>query len=220
MVFYGAMIAEGMIALVWAAAGVSCYENSQALLAAGGGCSSVVYYVCNTTMGKFGGILALLGVIICPISSGDTAYRSARLTISEWLRIDQQKWQNRMLITTLLLASGVLIAQLNYQIVWRYFSWSNQTLAMVMLWVGAVYLKREGKDWRYAFVPACFMSAVSATYFFSAPECLGALWKLGGLDSSVYIPLAYICGILVAALFSTMFLRRMNIKAKLTSKFK
>ena len=174
-VFYGAMVAEGIIALVWAAAGVSFYDNAQALLAAGAGVNAVVFEICQTTMGKLGGILAMLGVIACPITSGDTAYRSARLTIADWFKIDQKDWKKRLLLTIPLLGVGALICQVDYSMVWRYFSWSNQTLAMIALWAGAMYLVQNKKKPWVCVVPATVMSGVSATYFLLAPECMGGL---------------------------------------------
>lgn len=204
-VFYGAMISEGIIALIWAAAGVSCYESSQALLSAGAGSSTVVYEICQTTMGKVGSVVALLGVIVCPVSSGDTAYRSARLTLADWFSLDQSDYRKRLVLTVPLLLAGALICRMDYNIVWRYFSWSNQTLAMITLWAASVYLRKEGKNWRFTAVPATFMSAVTTTYFVAAPECLGLLWsKLGVAETAVYL-IAVITGVLAAALFLTVF---------------
>lgn len=207
-VFYGAMIAEGVIALVWCAAGVTCYESSQALLEAGGGISSVVYAICQTTMGKLGSVLALVGVIVCPISSGDTAYRSARLTLADWFHFDQKSVRNRLVLTVPLLLAGVLICRLDYSIVWRYFSWSNQTLAMIALWAAATYLYGERKNHWICVVPAVFMSAVSSTYFLAAPECLGMLWKALKVDVSVYYPVAVAGGIVIAGMFLALYLRK------------
>ena len=198
-VFYGAMIAEGIIALIWAAAGVTCYESSQALLSAGAGCSAVVYEICQTTMGKIGAMLALLGVIVCPISSGDTAYRAARLTLADWLRLDQSRMRNRLFLTVPLLLAGTLICKLDYSVVWRYFSWSNQTLATIALWAATVYLIKEKKNYKFTLLPAMFMSAISATYFAVAPECLGAQWEAMNIPYSVYYPIGILFGILVSA---------------------
>ncbi len=208
VVFYGAMIAEGIIALVWAAAGVSVYENSQALLEAGGGCSAVVYEICQSTMGKTGMLLALLGVIVCPISSGDTAYRSARLTIADWFKIDQSKIKNRMLVTVVLLLTGTIIMQLDYSIVWRYFSWANQSLATIVLWTICVYLKKKQKNYYPFFIPAIFMSGVVSTYFVAAPECLGMLWVKLGISYDKYYPYAIAFGIIFALVLATYFLRK------------
>ncbi len=182
-VFYGAMISEAVIALVWAAAGVSFYGTTQLLSdALKGGASNVVYEISTGVLGVFGGILAVAGVIVCPITSGDTAFRSARLILAETLDLDQKSIKNRLIITLpLLLAGGLLtwFATVNdngFQIVWRYFSWSNQTLAMIALWVATAYLLKQGKH-RFGSLltalPAAFMSAVSLTYILMAKEGFG-----------------------------------------------
>lgn len=207
-VFYGAMVAEGIIALVWCAAGVTCYENTQALLAAGGGTSAVVYAICQSTMGKVGGALALIGVVVCPISSGDTAYRSARLTLADWFKVDQSNWKKRLFMTVPLLAVGAAICHMDYSMVWRYFSWSNQTLAMIALWAAAVYLARQHKNFWICAVPAAFMSAVSLTYFTAAGECLGILWNALSIPMAVYYPIAVGVGIAAACLFMFIFLKK------------
>ncbi len=174
-VFYGAMVSEGIIALIWAAAGVAFYEGTGGLLAAGGGTSSTVYDMSMALLGPVGGVLAMVGVIACPITSGDTAFRSARLTISDWFGIDQKIIKNRLILSIPLLGIGYLISLIDYQVVWRYFSWSNQTLAMFVLWAGAVYLAKYAKVAKpisslMAALPATFMSAVSCTYILYADE--------------------------------------------------
>ena len=174
-VFYGAMIIESVIALVWAAAGVAFYENTTDLHNAlqSLGQSGVVYEISHSLLGKFGGILAVVGVVVCPITSGDTAFRSARLIIAEWMGLDQKKLNNRLYITVPLLLTGTILTQLDFEVLWRYFSWSNQTLAMVALWVATSYLIKNGKKKIYSLItalPATFMSAVSVTYIIMAPE--------------------------------------------------
>ena len=179
-IFYGAMISEAVIALVWAAAGVSFYGSTQLLdQALKHGASNVVYDISTGVLGTFGEMLAIVGVIACPITSGDTAFRSARLILSETFKLDQKKLINRLFITIpLLIVGGLLtwcfVAHDNgFQIIWRYFSWSNQTLAMIALWVSTAYLLKEG---RYTFgslitaIPATFMTAVSITYILIAEE--------------------------------------------------
>ena len=200
-VFYGAMIAEGVIALVWCAAGCTVYPVIKASLAEGVaiGTPTVVYAICQSTMGKVGGALALLGVIVCPISSGDTAYRSARLTIADWFKVDQGNWKKRLLLTLPLLAVGTAICYVDYSIVWRYFSWSNQTLAMIALWAASVYLAQNKKNYWLTAVPATFMTGVSLTYFFAAPECMGLLWTPMGLTFETYYPIAVGVGLASAA---------------------
>ncbi|MBR2281459.1 MAG: carbon starvation protein A [Spirochaetales bacterium] len=204
-IFYGAMVAEGIIAMVWAAAGMSFYEDAQALLAAGAGVNAVVFEICRTTLGKAGSFLAMLGVIACPITSGDTAYRSARLTLADWIGLDQKSMRNRLILTVPLLAVGTLICQIDYAVVWRYFSWSNQTLAMIMLWTAAAYLRKEGRNHLICTIPAIFMSAVTSTYFLVAPECLGMLWSRLGIGSQTYYPIAYAAGAVFAAVCLLLF---------------
>ena len=174
-VFYGAMIAESVIALVWAAAGVAFYGTTGGLQQALNelGQSGVVYDVSVSLLGIAGGALAVIGVVVCPISSGDTAFRSARLTIADWFRIDQSSLVKRLAVTLPLLLAGALLTQLNFDVIWRYFSWSNQTLAMITLWAAAMYLVRHGEKWWYSLMcalPAAFMSGVSSTYILMAEE--------------------------------------------------
>jgi len=174
-VFYGAMIAESVIALVWSAAGVAFYGATGGLQQALAdlGQSGVVYDISVKLLGAFGGALAIIGVVVCPVSSGDTAFRSARLTIADWFHIDQSKLPKRLAITLPLLGGGALLTQLNFDVIWRYFSWSNQTLAMITLWAAAMYLARNAEKWWYSVmcaVPAAFMSGVSCTYILMAEE--------------------------------------------------
>ncbi len=175
-VFYGAMIIESVIALVWAAAGVAFYGGTQMLNEALtlAGQSGVVYEISKTMLGNVGGVLAVIGVVVCPITSGDTAFRSARLILAEWTKLDQKKIVNRLIITIPLLGIGAVLTQLDFNVLWRYFSWSNQTLAMISLWVATAYLIKEGKKWKSLLtaLPATFMSAVSLTYIMMAKEGL------------------------------------------------
>ncbi|MCR5329655.1 MAG: carbon starvation protein A [Lachnospiraceae bacterium] len=178
MVFYGAMIAESVIALIWAAAGVAFYGSTQLLQNALTelGQSGTVYEIASMMLGTVGGVLAVVGVVVCPITSGDTAFRSARLIIAEITKLDQRKIRNRLIITIPLLAVGAMLTQMDFNVLWRYFSWSNQTLAMIALWVATAYLVRESKK-RFASLitalPAAFMSAVSMTYILMADEGFG-----------------------------------------------
>ena len=212
-VFYGAMVAEGCIALIWAAAGCSLYavtggQNTGLAEILADGQSAAIYDVCIKTMGPVGVILAMLGVVACPITSGDTAFRSARLTLSDWLKIDQESYANRLKLCIPVLGIGAFLGfgntlgLLSYTVIWRYFSWTNQTLAMIVLWAGAMYLAKEGKNYLICAVPAVFMSAVSITYFFMAPECLG---MIPALKNNTMV--AYPAGVIAAVLFLSIFLR-------------
>ena len=139
------------------------------------GQSGTVYEISNTMLGLLGGALAVVGVVVCPITSGDTAFRSARLILAEITGLDQKKIRNRLLITLPLLGIGAVLTQMDFNVLWRYFSWSNQTLAMVALWVITAYLvKAGGKRWASLLtaLPAAFMSAVSSTYILMAKEGL------------------------------------------------
>ena len=174
-IFYGAMLSESVIALVWAAGGVAFYGATgglnQALSTLGQ--SGVVYDISTGMLGLVGGMLAIIGVIACPITSGDTAFRSARLILSEIFHLDQKPIKNRLLITLPLLAIAAVLTQLNFNVLWRYFSWSNQTLAMISLWVATAYLLKTQSNKLTSLItalPATFMSAVSMTYILMAQE--------------------------------------------------
>ena len=174
-VFYGAMLSESVIALVWAAGGVAFYGATGGLQSAltAAGQSGVVYDISTGMLGPVGGILAIIGVVACPITSGDTAFRSARLILAEITGLDQKKIRNRLIITIPLLAIGAVLTQLDFNVLWRYFSWSNQTLAMISLWVATAYLLKTHKNKLSSLItalPATFMSAVSMTYILMATE--------------------------------------------------
>ncbi len=207
-VFYGAMVSEGIIALIWAAAGCALYTGEE-LLALGGGGSTAVYDVCKKTMGGVGIALAMLGVIACPITSGDTAFRSARLVLADWFHLDQKKWKNRLILCIPVLGIGAFLGignalgKIDYTIIWRYFSWTNQTLAMIVLWCASMFLFYEKKNYWITAVPATFMTAVSITYFMLGNECLGQFLNKGGVYNTA---LAYPVGIVFAALFLGIFL--------------
>ena len=174
-VFYGAMLSESVIALVWAAGGVAFYGATGGLNNALTelGQSGVVYDISTGMLGPVGGVLAIVGVIACPITSGDTAFRSARLILAEITKLDQKSIRNRLLITLPLLALGAVLTQLDFNVLWRYFSWSNQTLAMISLWVATAYLVKKHRNKLASLItalPATFMSAVSMTYILMADE--------------------------------------------------
>ena len=174
-IFYGAMLSESVIALVWAAGGVAFYGATGGLSDAltENGQSGVVYDISTGMLGTIGGVLAVVGVIACPITSGDTAFRSARLILAEITNLDQKHIKNRLMITLPLLGAGALLTQLDFNVLWRYFSWSNQTLAMVALWIATSYLLRTHQNKLYSLItaiPAAFMSAVSLTYILMAKE--------------------------------------------------
>ncbi len=165
-VFYGAMIGEGIIALIWATLGMSFYNGSAALgeALANGGPSSVVNEISTSLLGPVGGILAIIGVVILPITSGDTAFRSARLIIADFIKVPQKATLKRLYLAVPLFVVGFFISQGNFNVIWRYFGWANQTLATVVLWASAAYLIKQAKLHWIATIPATFMTAVATTY--------------------------------------------------------
>ena len=218
-VFYGAMVCEGVIALIWAAAGCALYTITDGKMAGlaealAAGQSAAIYDVCAKTMGGVGIALAMIGVVICPVTSGDTAFRSARLTLADWLKIDQDSYANRLKLCIPVLGVGAFLGIgnamgfINYTVIWRYFSWTNQTLAMIVLWAASMYLFKEKKNYWITAVPATFMSAVSATYFVLAPECLGGLLNHKTAEGAIVYntAVAYPVGILFAIAMLALFI--------------
>lgn len=212
-VFYGAMVSEGIIAMVWAAAAIAFFWDKdgtgtglKALLDIGGGNSKAVYAICTGLLGTFGGALAMVGVIACPITSGDTAFRSARMIIFDWFHLDEKNLKIRLSVAIPLLLTGYGISMINYNVVWRYFSWSNQTLAMIVLWTGAAYLatnyQNKNRCW-IAVIPATFMTAVSVTYLMYAPECFNFV-RMGTKG----ITISYAIGIAAAIICFVLFIVR------------
>ena len=194
-IFYGAMVAEGILALIWAAAagtffadpeqGLYGIDGLQAFAAQHKGeniPALVVDTISRSWLGSIGGILAIIGVIAAPITSGDTALRSARLIVADFLHIDQKPRLKRLYIALPLFCCVFALVFVNFYIVWRYFSWTNQTLAVFTLWAGTVWLYKNGHEpsaspimrhgYLMALVPALFMTMVSVSYILIAPEGL------------------------------------------------
>ena len=208
-IFYGAMVLEGFIALVWAAAGTAFYggvDNIGALAAAAGKPAVAVYDISTSTLGAIGGAMAVIGVIVCPITSGDTSFRTVRLILAEWFGLDQKSFSKRLVITIPLMLVGAALTQIDFNILWRYFAWSNQTLAMLALWVATVYLMRHETKRFSSLVtalPATFMTAVTTTYIMMAKE---------GFQMSASV--AYPAGILIAvAVFAWYLVTAMKTKS-------
>ncbi|MBX7291624.1 carbon starvation CstA family protein [Clostridium chauvoei] len=204
-VFYGAMIAEGVIALIWAAAAMSFFGGTPGLseALANGGPSTIVNTISNTLMGKVGAVLAVLGVVACPITSGDTAFRSARLTIADTIGMKQDKFANRFKIAIPLFIVGIALTFIDFAIIWRYFSWANQTLAMIMLWAASAYMVQAKKNYWICTIPAVFMSAVTSAYILQAPE---GFRLAAGISNTI--------GILFALVLFVIFIRYTRKKAQ------
>ncbi|MDE6315969.1 MAG: carbon starvation protein A, partial [Muribaculaceae bacterium] len=208
-VFYGAMVAEGIVALIWAAAAIAFtggYEGLSAYLAEGKSAASLVHDISIGWLGIAGGILAIIGVVAAPITTGDTALRSARLMLADMFSLDQKPIFKRLLICIPLFAvtMAVTIPAMNpkqFEVVWRYFAWSNQTLAVFTLWAMTVYLARNSRFYGITLIPAMFMTVVSVTFLLVAPKSQGGLELLSG---DLY-PFGLGSGIAVAITFCILF---------------
>lgn len=179
-VFYGAMVAEGIIALIWAAAAMAYFKVNTTdgwnALNTIGGSSTSVNEICKGILGPVGTVLAIVGVVICPITSGDTALRSCRLIVGEMFKLDQKKIKNRLILTAPLFALVIGISlwdflnEQNFNVLWRWFAWSNQVLAAICLWVSTGYLVKTSRNRflsLFTSIPALFMTMVVVTYFFT-----------------------------------------------------
>ena len=204
-VFYGAMVTEGVVALIWAAAAMAFFggvpQLNQTLAEHQNDAAWVVKIISDTTLGKIGGVLAILGVVAAPITSGDTAFRSARLIVADFLRVKQKTIFNRLAVSIPLFVIGFTLTQFDFAIIWRYMAWSNQTLATVVLWAITIYLQKEGKFYWLTLIPAVFMTAVIFNYILIAPEGFKLSQNIG-----------YPVGIALAILSTVLFFTKLNLK--------
>ncbi len=194
-VFYGGMVAEGFIGLVWATVGMTFYTSSEALAAAGGP-ANVVNETARALMGPVGGVLAILGVVALPVTSGDTAFRAARLTIAEMFNFKQSAIPARLAIAIPIFAIGVVLNFVDFNVIWRYFGFANQALAAIMLWASGAYLYRKHRLHWICTVPATFMTAVCISYICYEPK----------MGFGMGIEIADIIGVIVAAVSLVAFL--------------
>ena len=188
-IFFGAMISESIIALIWAAIAMAFFggveELNSWMHSNGNDAGLAVSTISVTTLGIFGSILALLGVVAAPITSGDTAFRSARLIVADMLNYDQRPILNRLLVSVPLFAIGIGIAFIDFDVIWRYFAWSNQTLSVITLWMITSWLmRRKSKFSILALIPAIFMTYICSSFVFVSNQFIG----MGACD------LAYIYG--------------------------
>lgn len=202
-VFYGAMIGEGIIAIIWCAIALSYFGGVEGLaVGMGDNPANLVYEASNGLLGAFGGFLAILGVIILPITSGDTAFRSSRLILAEFFRIPQHLIQARLLLALPLFIVGAVLTQIDFGILWRYFGVANQATAALMLWTAAAYMLRHNKLHWICTIPALFMTTVVVTYILNSSDL--------GLD----LPMTFstIAGMLAALL--VLYAVWMKVKGK------
>ncbi|WP_313799593.1 carbon starvation CstA family protein [Cytobacillus sp.] len=170
-IFYGMMIAEGIIAMIWAAAAMSLFDGYNGLndLLAAGGPGLIVSEVSKMMLGGIGGTLAVLGVVVLPITSGDTAFRSARMIIADYIKFAQKKISSRLWIAIPLFVLSIGLTQIDFNILWRYFSWANQSTAVIALFVGAMYLYIAKKNYWVSLIPGTFMLVMVLAYILNAP---------------------------------------------------
>ena len=205
--FYGAMIAEGVVALVWAAAASSFWGSIEGLNAFVAGCPKgantsalAVRSICNSWLGNVGGFLAILGVVAACVTSGDTALRSARLIFSDAFRLDQKKVLRRLAVSLPIFALVYLLLHIDFSIIWRYNAWCNQTLATFTLWAATIYLARNRRFYWISLIPATFMTFICLCYLLVTPEC--------------FICLPYTVACIVSAVVSSALMVWLIIKAR------
>jgi len=202
-IFYGAMVCEGLVALIWAAAAIAFtngYDGLKDYMATeGNSTASLVKDISLGWLGSVGGILAVMGVIAAPITTGDTALRSTRLMVADFLRVDQKKFVKRLIVCIPIFALAFVIMLIDFNVLWRYFAWCNQTLAVFTLWAVTVYLARHRKAYVVTLLPAMFMTAVSVSYILYAPqEGLGINYTLSvtlGACASIACLLAFLAAL-------------------------
>lgn len=199
-VFFGAMIGEGIIALIWCALALSFFGSVDLLSEAvkSGGPGSVVYGTSIGLLGTFGGVIAFLGVVILPITSGDTAFRSSRLILAEYFNMEQKTVRNRLFMALPLFVIGAILTQVDFGIIWRYFGFANQTTAVMMLWTASAYLLRHNKFHWICTVPAMFMTTVCITFILSNST----------LGFGLGINTATVTGILAMLMITTYVIKR------------
>ena len=208
-IFFGAMITESIIALIWAAIAMAFFGGTEALndfmLANNSNAGSVVSIISKTTLGRLGSILTILGVVVAPITSGDTAFRSARLIIADMLGFDQRSIYKRLAVSAPLFAIGIFIAFIDFDVIWRYFAWSNQTLSVFTLWMITAWLMRKRSSFYVlALIPAIFMTYVCSSFVFVSTQFIG----LGATTA------AYVYGAAVTAIFSGLIMLKIRKDVK------
>lgn len=204
-VFYGAMVSEGIVALIWATAAIAYFGGPEGLNAAadaGKTPAVMVNEICNSWLGRVGAVLAILGVVACPITSGDTAFRSMRLIVAQAFRFSQKKLVSRLMVSVPIFVVAYVCCFMDFSTIWKYVGISNQILATVTLWTAAAFLARSGKVHRIMTVPAMFLTDVCVCYLCVAP------YKVGGLAMPQVV--GNVAGIVAAFALLALFLYKMR----------
>ena len=181
-VFYGAMIAEGVVAMIWATAAMAYFGGPEKLNEAMSSGMMIdgelvkltptiaVKMICESWLGQLGAVIAIIGVVVCPITSGDTAFRSLRLSVADMFKIDQKPIVKRLLVCIPIFAIAFLCCRVDFSDAWTFLGISNQILATIVLWTGAAYLKKKGKKHLMCSLPAAFLTYVCVSYLIVAPH--------------------------------------------------
>lgn len=205
-IFYGMMILEAVIAMIWAAAAMSLMNGEDlSILLANGGPAAVVNKIAIVFLGTVGGTIAVLGVIVLPITSGDTSFRAARMIIADYLKIDQKALKNRFMVAIPLFVISYILTNMDFQLLWRYFSWANQVTAAIALWIGAVYLYQKRTHYMIALAPAFFITSVIFSYLFYDPT----------IGFGMAVATSNWIGIILTALVTTMFFVAMKKRTEI-----
>jgi carbon starvation protein CstA len=204
------MITEGIVAMIWAAAAIKfagSYENLMNLMMVEGKSNPavIVNAICQNWMGAVGAVLAILGVVAAPITSGDTAFRSARLIVADVLHIEQRSILKRLMVSLPLFVIGTVLLFVDFDIIWRYFAWTNQAMSVVTLWMIVVYLRERGRNIWVALPPAIFMTLICSTFVFVSDQFVG----LGATT------LAYMLGAVTTLILSALLWMKVKQSKKL-----
>lgn len=207
-VFYGAMIAEGVVAMIWATAAITYFGGPEGLNAAmtetgtlvdgvlvkNAQAADIVDMICKSWLGKAGAVIAILGVVICPITSGDTAFRSLRLSLADLFRFDQKPIGKRIVVCLPIFVAAFFFCKVDFSTAWSYLGIANQILATIVLWTGAAYLIQKGRVHWMCSLPATFLTFICVSFLVVAPLGLGLAPIVGYIaGGTVALPLFVFC---------------------------
>ena len=207
-VFYGAMIAEGIVAMIWATAAITYFGGPEGLNAAmtdtgtmvngvlvkNAQAADIVDMICKSWLGKVGAVVAILGVVICPVTSGDTAFRSLRLSVADFLKFDQKPIARRLIVSLPIFVVAFFFCKVDFSTAWSYLGIANQILASIVLWTGAAYLISKGRAHWMCSIPATFLTFVCVSFLVIAPLGLGLAPVVGYIaGAAVAIPVFIFC---------------------------
>lgn len=202
--FYGAMVSEGIVALIWAAAAMAFFGGVDGLNISiaeqSNNVAGIANQITHSMLGPIGGVLAILGIVAAPITSGDTAFRSARIIIADQLKVNQGPLKNRLYVSIPLFIIAFVMTQVDFSIIWRYFAWSNQTIGVFVLWTVTAYLIKNRRNYYITLIPAMFMTAVCSTYILVAKEGFH-------IDYNIGLTIGLVITALVTVVFCRKFIR-------------